>query len=276
MKKIMHIIILYGNENEVLNHLKDLQKQTIAQNIQVVIVINKINNEEQYKKFLQDIDLLYIKIKIYNPNKNLGYLNGCIYGYEMYSEEEKEKFEWYIISNTDIEFENNQFYERLINKNYENNIWCIAPSVYNSKNLSYDNPEYKERVSLNKINLLIFIYSYPFLAKVHESLCKIKGNKIRNKKEESQYIYSAKGCFFILKQEIIKILSERKYGVLMYSEESYIAELIKEKEKKIYYESSIEVIHNESMVTDKLGIIKKSKYISESLKLIKRNFYTKK
>ena len=273
MKKIMHIVILYSNEDEVLDHIKDLKNQIVINELQIVIVVNK-KNKEKYKKFMKEINSLSLNIKVYDPNQNLGYLNGCIYGFEMYNKEnENQKFEWYSISNTDIEFRNNEFYKKLLEKSYKDDIWCVAPSVYNSKNLSYDNPEYKDRLSIHKINRLIFIYSYPMLAKIYEQLCKIKGNKLRNKKEESQYIYSAKGCYFILKKEIMDILSNKKYGALMYSEESYIAELIRNKDKKIYYESDIEIIHNESMVTDKLGIIKKSKYISESLKLIKNEFY---
>lgn len=273
MKKIMHIVILYSNEEEVLTHIRDLKNQSVINEVQIIIVVNK-KNKEIYKNFLKEINKLDSSIKIYNPDKNLGYLNGCIYGFETYTKENpNQNFKWYTISNTDIEFRSNNFYKKLLKKSYEDDIWCIAPSVFNSKNLSYDNPHYKNRISKQKINRIMYIYKFPTLARIYEQLSKIKGTKLRGKKEKSQYVYSAHGCCFILKKEIMEILSNKKYKALMYSEESYIAELIRNKNKKIYYESEIEVKHDESTVTNKLGIIKKAKYISESLKLIKDEFY---
>jgi len=69
------------------------------------------------------------------------------------------------------------------------------------------------------------------------------------------------------------ILDDRKFKALLYSEEAYIAELIREYNKKTYYDSNIEVIHNESAVTGKLANKKKAKYIADSLKVIRDEFY---
>lgn len=273
MKSIVHTVILYDNEEEVFEHAKDLSEQTIVKDIALVIVVNK-KGKIDLEEFKKKLDQLNVENFIYNPNENLGYLNGTIYGYAQYCYETNNVPKWVTISNTDVKFTNNEFYEKFLSKRYDENVWCIGPSIYNCKNKSYDNPQYLERVKTSKINRLIRIYKNPYIANIYEQLAKIKGSTLRNKKTKSQYMYSAKGCFFILHNDMAKVLNINKYKVLMYSEESYIAEIILKHDKKSYYDSEIEIIHDESAVTSKLAFKKKAKYIEESLRVIREEFYT--
>ena len=272
MKLIVHTVILYANEKEVFKHAKDLSQQTVAENIALVIVVNK-RGDIRLEDFKRKLDTLSIDTFVYNPNENLGYLNGTIYGYNQYCQETQDTPKWVVVSNTDIEFCNNKFFEDFLHKVYDNDVWCVAPSVYSSNNNSFDNPEYIDRCKKEKIDRLIYFYERPFLAYLYEKTAKLKGKLGRNKKQDSQFIYSAKGCFFILRNEMASLLNDRKFKVLMYSEESYIAEIIRNRDKKTYYDCTIEVIHNESTVTGKLQIQQKAKYVVESLKVIRDEFY---
>lgn len=272
MKSIVHCVILYANEEEVFEHARNLSKQTVVSDIALVIVVNKKDRTDivDFKTRLQSLNL---DVFIYDPNENLGYLNGTIFGYNQFCKETSSLPKWVIISNTDIEFSSNTFYQDILSNNYSEDVWCIAPSVYNFAKKSYDNPEYIDRVKIGTINRLIYIYERPFLAGIYEKLANIKGRLARNAKQESQYIYSAKGCFFILRTEMADLLTQRKYRAIMYSEESYVSEIILQINKKIYYDSSIEIIHKESTVTGKLKLQSKAKYIAESLKVIREEFY---
>ncbi|MBE3094547.1 MAG: hypothetical protein IMZ52_05910, partial [Actinobacteria bacterium] len=144
---------------------------------------------------------------------------------------------------------------------------------YSPNNNSFDNPEYINRCKKEKIDKLIYIYEKPFFAYLYEKMAKLKGKLGRNKKQDSKFIYSAKGCFFILRNEMASLLYDRKFKALMYSEESYIAEIIRNHNKKTYYDCAIEIIHNESAVTGKLKIQQRAKYIADSLKVIRDEFY---
>ena len=272
MKQIVDIVIFYDNEKEVYEYAKDLSQQTAKEDIILVIVVNKRGNM-QLENFKIKMDRLPISIFVFDPNKNLGYLNGVVYGYYEYCKVSKSMPKWVVVSNTDIEFSNNKFFEDFLNTSYQDDIWCVAPSVYSPKKESYDNPEYINRCTKDKINKLIYIYERPLLAFLYARLSKIKGRLKRNKKQNSQFIYSAKGCFFIIRNELATIINDRKFKALLYSEESYIAELIREYKKRTYYDSTIEIIHNESAVTGKLAIKKKAKYIADSLKVIRDEFY---
>lgn len=272
-KKIAHTIVLYNNDKEVLDHIKALSNQTYSNNIIVLITINKMNLIDR-NEFERSVSKINIDAYVFNPNTNLGYLNGCLYGYEKLKEQ-LINVEYVTISNTDIDFSSTDFYENLVLSNYDENCWCIAPSIYNSNKKSYDNPEYINRISRRKIEQLITIYSHPKIANIYEIVAHLKGKFFRKKKmQEMNSIYSAKGCFMIIKKDFADILINNKYSMLLYSEESYISELILKFNKKIIYDPSIEVIHYESTVTNKLKKTKKYKYIKESLENILENFYT--
>ncbi len=272
MKRIVDTIIFYDNETEVYTYAKHLSQQTAKDDVALVIVVNK-NEHTNLEDFKNRLDMLPLDIYLFNPEENLGYLNGTIFGYHQYCQISESVPEWVVVSNTDIEFRENTFFEQFTNTSYEDDVWCVAPSVYSPKKNSYDNPEYIDRCTKEKINQLIYIHERPQLAYLYTKFAKCKGLFKRNEKQHSQYIYSAKGCFFIISNELATIIFNKKYKALMYSEESYISELVRKYDKKIYYDSEIEVIHNENSVTGKLEIKTRAKYLADSLKIIRDEFY---
>ena len=77
----------------------------------------------------------------------------------------------------------------------------------------------------------------------------------------------------MLNLAFFEALGEEEYGVVLYSEESFIAEIILENGKLEFYDATIEVKHNENLTTSKLGLIKKGQYMSNSMAYIKQRFY---
>lgn len=272
MNIITVIIINYKNEEEVLNYAKMISKQTVSNKINIIIVINK-KSDNCYIDLKIELEKINISIDIFEPNENLGYLNGVIYGYNEFTRTKNIKPDWVIISNTDIEINDKLFFERFMSKNYDANIWCIASSVFSPNTDSFQNPQYLKRCSLHKINSLIFINKIPFIAYTYWLLAKIKAKIKKTKKQKSQYTYSAHGCFFILKFDFIEKIKGMWYKGFLYSEEAYIAENLLINKRKCYYDASLEVIHNENSVTGFIGIKKKSKYFENSLKCIRDEFY---
>ena len=269
--KILNIVTLFCNEIEVLEYAIKLSKQSISADISLVIVVNKngVMTENDFNDKLRKINL---KIYLYKPRENLGYLNGLIYGYNQFIKRH-ESPEWIVMSNTDITFSNNEFFKDFFKNKYNENIWLIGPSIYSSKNKSYDNPQYKNRHSLKSLEKRIYIFKRPMLAYYYLKIANIKAKYKKRKKEDSQYTYSLHGCFFFVNNNFMEILKDKKYGSLMYSEEAYLAELVRLNNKKCYYESGIEVIHTESTVTGKIDVKKKIRYFQESLEYIKKEFY---
>jgi len=269
--KILNTVICYKNEEEVLEYAKSIYQQEQNQDIVLVVVINERGNmsDDLFKTLLNSVG---INIFICTPDKNLGYLNGMIYGYEKYAETNNNIPQWVIMSNTDISFRDSLFIKSFINKEYDCDIWCVGPSIYSPSKGSYDNPASIERRSIRKINTLIFIFSYSWLASQYFKLSKIKSRK-NSERQKSRFVYEVHGCFFILKYEFAEFLKNKKYGAFLFSEEAFIAELARLNNKKIYYESEIEVVHNEHSVTSKMLTKRKAILYVESLTEIKKEFY---
>lgn len=270
--KYLVIVINYSNEAEVIEYARMLSLQSESDYIQLVIVINKRSNDAKanFEEHLKGIDL---RIKLVDPQENLGYLNGVLYGYRMFTKEDGKSPEWVIVSNTDIEIDDDCFFEKFGQTHYNDDVWCIGPSIYSPNKKSYDNPHYVERVKLEKINRLIWIYEHPYLTYIYHKLAAFKSISKRKLKKESQYVYSNHGCFFFLNSQFVELIKDLHYEPFLYSEESLIAELINENKKKSYYDSNLEVIHTENSVTGLLGVKKKSQYVVNSLKYIRDKFY---
>ena len=80
MGKIINLVILYANELEVFDYARKLCKQTIVNELDLVIVVNKPGAMHS-DVFTSTLKELPISVYVYYPNSNLGYLNGAIYGY---------------------------------------------------------------------------------------------------------------------------------------------------------------------------------------------------
>lgn len=272
-KQVLIIIVNYGTENEIMSYVHELAKQTAIADLFLMVIDNKYCAEQQLETRLKEVGIEYY---YHNPNKNLGYLNAALCGVDVFQSKFDYVPKWIVVSNTDISYCNNNFYKDFLNRNYNEDIWCVAPSVISPKNI-YCNPHYKDRISIEKVNRIIWVFKHPILMKIYLLLSKMKGKgKIDRPKQDSQYVYSSHGCFFILRNSFYFKLNGEKYGALLYSEESFIAEFIRENNKKSFYDSSLEVRHNENLTTGKIDYRKRGKYISESMQYIKERFYEQK
>lgn len=263
--KCLNIIVFYDNYLEIEFYLNNLFENNIQEEIDVCIVINKDTNNvankilEKYKKnvFLKDY------------NQNVGYLNALLY---VIKEIDISIYAYIILSNSDITYISKNFYHTLLSAKYNHDIGCIAPSVFSLNTKSYSNPHYKTRISRSKMKKNIFIFSHPLLANIYQKLSYYKAKK-KNVEEGSCYVYSPHGCFMIFSNEFIKSIIGNVYGVLLYSEESYIGEMLIKHKYKCYYDSELKINHIENAVTGKMKYKYKYRYISESLNNIMETFY---
>ncbi|SFM09237.1 hypothetical protein [Halanaerobium salsuginis] len=272
MKHILNLVINYANEEEVIKYAKSLENQSISDKIILVIVINKMGAISKFD-FNQKLNDINLKINIYDAGGNLGYLNGCLFGYKKFIKKNNYNLDWILISNTDLIIENKDFFNEFFSYDYSNETWCIAPSVYNMNNKTYDNPKYENRIPISKINKTIFIHKHPLLSLIYLKLGKYKSKLTKKDKSKSQYCYAVQGCFFALRKELIDIIKDKSFDAFLYSEENYISELLRTYDKKCYYNSEVEIFHNEKQTTGFLNYKKRADFYVESLKYIRKEFY---
>lgn len=268
-EKILNIIVFYNNLDEVVSYIKKSINASGKNILDFAIVINRDDQNEALKinNLINDDNN---KIILYNFNENVGYLNALLKVITVY---DTTKYSKIILSNTDISFITNNFFGYLLNKTYPNEVGCIAPSVYSRNSNSYSNPHYKKRIPKQKLLKLIKIYHNSIFAYYYIKLSKYKSSLLKRKEEKSQYVYSPHGCYMIFTQQFIKKIKGNYYGVLMYSEESYIGEMLMRFNQLCYYDSNIKVEHIENTTTNKIHFRQKSRYISQSLEYILKEFY---
>lgn len=269
-KNITNIVICYANEDEVVTYARQLAIQTISNKIHLTIVINKEAKGEQYLQ--EKMSEIGIRYSIYNPGRNLGYLNGLLFGYSKMT----TNSEWYVLSNTDIEIFDNQFFETFANGFYLNDkdIWLVGPSVYAQLRKLYTNPYLLNRPTKTKYIVKNIGMTFP---SIYDFLFRIK-SKIRAKQDvtvqpPSGMIYAIHGSFMFLHMNLMEELIKRAPWELLYDEEQYIAEVVRANNKKVFYDSSIQVIHNEGACTGKANIRNRYSCMRRSNKRLIREFY---
>ena len=89
MVDIVISVACYNNEQEIVVFARNLKKQTISDRIKLVVSCNACSDID---KFSADLKNEYPLSEVYNPKKNLGYLNGCLYGFQN-QQKQKQQFQ---------------------------------------------------------------------------------------------------------------------------------------------------------------------------------------
>ncbi len=271
-EEIINIVICYNNASEVMEYYKEILSLDEGNKVGYVVVINSSTDEEANKleTFGNDNEHVFV----FNPGINLGYMNGLMYGYRGYRKQTGMLPRYIIMSNTDIAFNDKAFISKLDNKIYESGLGIIGPSILVSEHNSYDNPVSDERYSLEYLNKLIRRFSTPVFRELYVTGSFFKPKFIKRKKDtKSRNVYELHGCFFILTSEYIELLKNQDYGVLLYSEETYLAENAYRNGFNAYYDSDIEIIHKEHSTTSKLKPTRRAKMMAESTTWIRDTYF---
>ena len=270
--RIIDVVICYGNEKEVVQYAKDLSKQTARKDICLIIVINKesVLGKTYLENELKDVNVQHY---IFKPKYNLGYLNGLMYGYQKALHYNIES-DWYIFSNTDIEFPRNDMIERFLSKKYVDT-WMVGPSVYAVNKDEYSNPYRIQRPTkwaYIKTNIgLTFPYIFDFLYTIK---MKIKTSVPRNDyHNQSREIYAIHGSFMFIKKELLEKIAQKEKWELLFDEEPYLAEVTRVNDKKVFFDSELLVHHMEGTSTGKVDLKKKYKIMRNSNERMLREFY---
>jgi GT2 family glycosyltransferase len=273
--KIANIVICYQNEDEVVEYAKTLKKQDVFDDVLLIIVINKIGIKgiEYLKNRLISLDTMF---EIINPGKNLGYLNGLLYGYKQ--SKKKNNIEWFVLSNTDIDIHSDNFISSFLKRKYLSNkkVWMVGPSIYAPLQKKYSNPYIISRPSKYYYYKRIFGMSFPSM--YHGLFCVKKKFSKNNtngniRKENIVPLYAIHGSYMFVRDKLLDILIERDKWELLYNEEQYLAEVTKANDKEVLFDSGLEVNHMEGTSTGKINIRKRYSMMKKSNQRIIREFY---
>lgn len=273
MIEVLNTVICYNNVEEVTNYVKKIEKLVSSDKVAVAVVINKLENEkkEYLEKKLSEIN---VQTYLADPNENLGYLNGMIYGYKHFIKNyDSTNLRYVVMSNTDINYPDNRFFECLLSKEYDNDIWSIGPSVYAPGRKNYDNPACETRRSKKKVRSIIRRFRIPVFNELYFHLAELKGKCVKRNRGKSHKVYEVHGCYFIIKKQLADLMIKKPFGALLYSEEAYVAEMVWHNNKTAYYDAELLVEHIEHTVTGKMDYKQIANYIADSMEVIMKDFY---
>ena len=267
--KILNTIVYYNNRCEVEKYITEVDSMSDGI-VDIALIINNDQNNELsvLKESLRKKGISCVLF--FDYGENIGYLNAMLKTLKLV---DIGKYDYVILSNTDIHYDTTDFFDKLIQNKYPNTIGCIAPCVFATKSNSYSNPHYTERIEKRKLERVVRIFKYPLLGKMYLKLSELKARKERNEKQPSGYVYSPHGCYMIFTNSFISKISGYEYGVKMYSEESAVGELLSRYHMRCYYDERITVIHQESSVTGKIDYKKRFSLWRASLIYILDTFY---
>lgn len=268
---ILNIVICYKNENEVLSYAKKLSLLEHSDEIALAVVCNKVGkNGIDY--LAEELPKTGIKNYIFLPDENLGYLNGMVYGFRCLAELNVVS-DWYIFSNTDIDFPQSDVITRFLgSEEFKNSdYWLVGPSIFVPNKKIHSNPYKLDRpskLSYARTNFgLLFPRLFDFL--YHD----LKRTKENPHFERSAKAYAIHGSFMLLRKELLQELTNRPAWELLYDEEPYLGEIARENKKHVFYDSSMLVHHLEGACTGKTDLRWKYKIMRNSNKRILREFY---
>ncbi len=267
--KCLNTVVFYDNKEEVENYITEVA--TISNGLVDVALIVNSDTKSQVADMERSLRERGVNcFQVINYGENVGYLNAML---KTLKKVNIDQYDYVILSNTDIHYDTKDFFQRLAQKKYAEDIGCIAPCVFATQSNSYSNPHYSERIPKAKLERLVRIFRHPLLGKRYLRLAGLKAGKIRIEKKPSCFVYSPHGCYMIFIREFVKKIYGYEYGVKMYSEESAVGELLMKNGMRCFYDDSISVIHQESSVTGKINYKRRFTAWRESLEYILKEFY---
>lgn len=258
--KVAIIILNYNDKKNSIRLAKELNDYNIIDKIIVVDNCSPNNDFEYLKEIKND------KIDVIKSDKNGGYSYGNNYALK-YLEDNFPKFEYIIISNPDIEVEEDAIIKTIDYLSSNDDIAIAAPRIVDQKGNKYILSGWKIRKIWDDIFLQSKITTKFFVNNPWE---RMYDEEYRDKE------YSVCGCvsgaFFVIKSEIFKKINYFDDKVFLFGEEDIIGKQVHDLGYKACVLNNCSVVHYESVSINKCyDMPQKMKILYSSL----RHYYKK-
>ena len=238
--KVAVIIVNYNDAEQTVLYVNKIKEY---KNIQKIVVVDNLSTKTDSMNVLRKIE--DDKVNIIQSGKNGGYSYGNNFGVK-YLESFDEKFDYIIISNADIEIDENAIDKCLQVLENDKNVGIIAPRMYNSLNKPIRRSSWKIRTFA-----LDIIHSTRLLELIFYK--KLRNGEYSNKEYEKVLleVEAISGAFFVIRYDLLKKVNYLDENVFLFYEEDILAKKIKENGYKIISRNDVKFIHYESKTIGK-------------------------
>ncbi|WP_152565419.1 hypothetical protein [Aeromonas media] len=260
--KVLVVCVDYFSHVETRAYIKRIKSLPKSTSVDIVVVCNS-----GFVDFNSDgMSGVYV----YDFNYNLGYMEAAHKGIQRYLETNVMP-SWIILSNTDIEFPDSSFFEKLKLDSRLNNI--IAPDIVTLDKV-HQNPFLINRPSSIKLKILTIIYSCFILNEFYSFFSTLRKKYFMvNRSVPSCGIYAPHGSFIIFGRDYFLNSPTLEHPTFLYGEELHIAERARLKSMKVIYDNAYNIKHNEHVTTSKISNFEKAKIMKRSLVTILKEYY---
>ncbi len=270
--QILFILVLYYNDDEVECFFRDQLKKQTLQDFHVLIVNNGCRDIGRLRSRFSDAQ----NVEIIGEGENLGYMGGANFAISYFKNKYTNKSPLVIISNTDIEFLQIDFLEKLFCE--KDNFDVAGPSILSTITHSELNPFSIRRISRSKLNFLNFVYSAYYFYLMYQSLSLIKRKFFKTASNDETgltpvNVYAIHGSFMVLASSYFEKGGDFNYGSFLYEEEVFIAEKARLADLRTMYIPSLRLLHREHATTGTFKSRKQIEYMRNSIRYILDTFY---
>lgn len=238
--KIATIIVNYNDDDCTIQYVQRLKQYNIINKI--VVVDNMSTTIGAFEKLKEIEDE---KTAVIQSNKNGGYNFGNNFGIK-YLQENGEKFDYYIISNPDIEISEDAI-KTCVNELEKNkSIAVAAPRMLNKNNKPIRRSAWKMRTF--KLDV---IHSTRVLELLFYKLLRRGEYSSNDFEKDILEVEAISGAFFIIKSEVLNKIGLFDENVFLFYEEDILAKKLEEENLKTISVNKEKFIHYESQTIGK-------------------------
>jgi len=267
-ERVLVICVNYYNEEETCAFVKQVLKQKESIPVNVVIANNNESNERDF--ILNACAKANDRVALFNTGENLGYFGAANHALLRYCQESPLP-EWVIVSNTDICFEDDEFFVMLIEVSGNRPHEIIAPSIISLKTGLNQNPHRRKRPSRLRMHSYKWIFRNYHVANGYSNLGLIKAkikralhhaSKLASQAGRPLSIYAPQGSFVIFNRKYFECGGDFDYGSVLMGEEIFVAETALRLGLKVSFIPQLRVIHREHSTTWVLRMNRELQYLS--------------
>jgi len=265
MHKVLIVCVNYNSYQELSSYLDSINGASKREKLVSVKVIVADNSPSLQVQSYNGYDSIDVETRHFD---NLGYLGAA--QSIINSSNDIREYDYIVISNVDLTLKKD-FFEQLASLHFDEDVAMIAPQIWSEEEHRDRNPKIISRYSRTKLKILQMFYRYPILDRIYTRTAYQRKKKFAPTPERD--IYAGHGSFMMLTRTFIERCARLQYPIFLFSEEIYIAELIRSSALRVRYQPKLTVFDSEHISTGKM---KKSFYYQcneESLSYILKTFY---
>lgn len=298
--RIVVIGVSYETDEMALRFVQDVTEAAQGTCTRILLVDNseRCDSERLFELIHADNP----EVLCVRPPQNLGYLGGANFGFTAFLGT-RQKYDWLIVSNVDVEFDALGFFAQLGSMKPNEDVGVIAPSIRSRLSHHDQNPFMRKRPSRARMRFYRLLYQSYYLLNVYRVLAATyhlarstirshsgwrptepEGSSGRVSMQGASVqrhvrvpIYAAHGACMIFSCEFLGRGGSLEVPFFLYGEEIYVAETARALGLKVVYDPRLRVRHSEHQSTGRGSLIlsrQAAKHLRDTINYLVHSFFS--